>query len=91
MMAQADWPFLSLSEATESLVIEEVISMPGAISRTTTELTGPFLMDLTLPGMIFRALIFMASIMVRFVANAFGVMARLHVPGEGGWPGPADA
>ena len=31
--------------ATDSLVIEDVISMPGAISKVTTELIGPFLID----------------------------------------------
>jgi hypothetical protein len=39
--------------------MDEVISMPGAISSTTIELIGPFFMLLTLPERMLRALIFM--------------------------------
>ena len=50
--------------ATDSVVIEDVISMPGAISKVTTELIGPFLMDVTLPERMLRALIFIIGVML---------------------------
>ena len=38
--------------------------MPGAISKVTTELIGPFLMDVTLPERMLRALIFLVGVML---------------------------
>ena len=64
--------------ATDSLVIEDVISMPGAISKVTTELIGPFLIDVTLPETMLRALIFIVGVM--FKSFLFSLPAR-HLNG----------
>ena len=59
MTAYAVCPLFSLSDVADSLVMDETISTPGAISSTTIELMGPFLMLLTFPERTLRALIFM--------------------------------
>ena len=41
--------------------MDATISAPPAIVMTTSVLTGPFLIDFTVPGMWFRALICMVS------------------------------
>ena len=56
--------------ATDSVVIEDVISMPGAISKVTTELIGPFLMDVTLPERMLRALIFIVGVIISIACKA---------------------
>lgn len=57
-MAHASTPFFNPRFAADSVVIEAVTSTPGAISRTTIVLIGPFLRDFTFPLRMLRALIF---------------------------------
>lgn len=61
MMAKAACPFLSFRLSADPAVIVETISMPGAISRTTRALMGPFLMLLIFPERTLRALIFITE------------------------------
>jgi len=39
--------------------MDETVSWPPAMAMTTSVLTGPFLIAFTVPGIWFRALIFM--------------------------------
>ena len=61
MTATHALPFFSLSLLTDDEPMRDLISCPPAIAITTSLMTEPFLIDTTLPGNWFCALIAIIS------------------------------
>jgi hypothetical protein len=69
-------PSRRFSLSADDVVIEETIWLPPAIAMTTSVLTGPFLLILTVPGIWLRALIFMVFTGGKYGLSLFNVYLK---------------